>query len=245
VIAKTTTGPLDFETVEKKKGGHKHDSEDSDEFEEAVGKVPVYLGITLHEDPAMKSKLAKIFHNLEDVLHEHRSSVLEANIKALQEIWLSGKKESGGWRKPEDFHVTCLYLGKAEDKMEHKIYQNFENGVAIPVTIHAFVLVPNKIVTGICFPEHPVENRCPHVTLLVNEWQPVMSNNVLEAACTRGASSPFAGVYDELRQGRKLAEDKEILTGQIKLQRDSVTNSCYFVALEAPITFTGVTKTYY
>ena len=132
-------------------------------------------------------------------------------MKALQDTWLNGKVDVNGWRKPDDYHVTSLFLGKDEDKKQHQIFQNFRNGIEVEVTIYAIVLVPNKIVTGICFPDYPVENRCPHVTLMVNEWKPVMSNTVLEAACTKGTSSPFATAYDEIKQ--KGRASKDVLTG--------------------------------
>ena len=80
--------------------------------------------------------------------------------------------------------------------------------------ILALVIVPNKIVTGICFPDHEVSNRCPHVTLMVNGWKPAMSNSLLEESCSRGTKSPFAEVYEELKQNGKLRENqKQIING--------------------------------
>lgn len=235
---------MEFETVAQKKS-HRDDDEDSDDSYGQDDRVPVYLGISLHEDITVNVKLQSIFKQVGVLLEDHKSSVIEANVKALQDVWLHGKNDSAGWRKPDDYHVTCLFMGKDEDKKQSPIYQSFANGVEVPVTIYAFVLVPNKIVTGICFPDYPVENRCPHVTLMVNEWKPVMSNSVLEAACTRGTSSPFAGVYEELRKTGTWSQCKDVLTGQIKINRDGMTNSCYIVRLEEPVTFVGLTKTYY
>ena len=42
------------------------------------------------------------------------------------------------------------------------------------------VYVPGKLLTGICFTDQPVENKVPHVTLMINEWSAKMSNQVLE-----------------------------------------------------------------
>jgi hypothetical protein len=52
--------------------------------------------------------------------------------------------------------------------------------VRVQVEILALVFSPGKIITGICFPKHPVDNRCPHVTLMLNEWNAKMSNALLE-----------------------------------------------------------------
>lgn len=53
----------------------------------------------------------------------------------------------------------------------------------------ALIIVPGKIITAICFPDHQVENRCPHITLLTNEWPAKNSNDVLQETCAnpRGA----------------------------------------------------------
>ena len=100
--------------------------------------------------------------------------------------------------------MTTYFVGKDEDKTTHELYQNHENGIEVPIKLLAFVLVPNKIVTGICFPDYQVSNRCPHVTLMFNEWKPVMSNNLLENACYKGASSPFQKQYSELKEFGRL-----------------------------------------
>lgn len=129
--------------------------------------------------------------------------------------------------------------------MNHDLYNNFVENKEISVTIMAIVIVPNKIITAICFPEHSISNRCPHVTLMINEWKPIMSNVLLEECCIKGTKSPFNDAYEELRHNGKVKEGQEILNGQAKIEKNSVTSSCYFVALSEPITFHGITKIYY
>lgn len=244
VITSQAAGPLEFETKVARRN-QKVDSDSDSEEEEQDDRVPIYIGISLHHDSQLNHKMASIFHQtLDNLLRDFKSSVIEANVTALKDIWSKGGKESGGWRKPDDYHVTCLYLGRDEEKQDHKIYKNFVERVEVDITIYGIVVVPNKIVAGICFPEHPVENRCPHVTLMINEWQPVMSNTILEASCARGASSPFAAAYEELRLHGQVSESHEVLNGQVKLQRESATTSCYFVALQEPVTISGITKVY-
>ncbi len=140
--------------------------------------------------------------------------------------------------------MTTYYVGRDEDKVTHELYVNFEPDILVPVTIHALVIVPNKIITGICFPEHPCANRCPHVTLMTKEWKPIMSNALLEESCTRGTKSPFIAAYEELKLNGRVKEDQEILTGQVKVDRNGPLSSCYFVALQEPVTFEAVTKVY-
>ena len=96
-------------------------------------------------------------------------------------------------------------MGKDEDKTTHELYVNFQDDIEVQVDILALVIVPGKIITGICFPDHPVSNRCPHVTLMIQQdVKPAISNILLEEACTRGTKSPFMGVYEELKETRRV-----------------------------------------
>jgi len=40
--------------------------------------------------------------------------------------------------------------------MDHDLYYNFVENKEVSVTIMAIVIVPNKIITAICFPEHSI-----------------------------------------------------------------------------------------
>jgi hypothetical protein len=40
----------------------------------------------------------------------------------MRDIWINGKKDSNGWRKPEDYHVTTFFVGKDEERTEKQIY---------------------------------------------------------------------------------------------------------------------------
>jgi hypothetical protein len=129
-------------------------------------------------------------------------------------------------------------VGKDEDKLDNDHYRNFQSNLEVPVEILALVVVPGKIVTGVCFPDYDVSNRCPHVTLMVNGWKPAISNALLEESCTRGTKSPFAEIYDELKQNGTIREgQKQIVNGQVKVEKNGPTSSCYMVVLNTPIVF--------
>jgi hypothetical protein len=109
------------------------------------------------------------------------------------------KANIDGWRLPDNFHCTCLYVAKDKDIVEDSpIYRNFQENLEIEVEIFAYVVVPGKLVAGICFPDYETENKVPHVTLMVNEWPAKFSNDVLEA-CFIKDKKPFARVYEELK----------------------------------------------
>jgi len=158
----------------------------------------------------MTIKLREMIPTHLDLLKEnYNSNIIEETIESINQIWLQGKQEVNGWKKVDDFHVTTYYVGRDEDKTSHELYKNFQPDIEIPVEIVALVIVPNKIVTGICFPEHDVANRCPHVTLMVNGWKPTMSNSLLEESCTRGTKSPFTEHYEELKLNGKIKEGQD------------------------------------
>ena len=128
-------------------------------------------------------------------------------------------KSTGGWKKPDDYHVTCLFMGRDDEMTEHPIYQNFEERNQVDVEILAIIVVPGKLITGICFPKYEVDNKCPHMTLLTNEWPAKFSNDVLELCCVKGGK-PFAENYQDLKERGRVKDGNEIKQCQIKLKRD-------------------------
>ena len=108
------------------------------------------------------------------------------------------------------------------------------------------VVVPNKLITGVCFPSHPTENRAPHVTIMRNEWQPMHSNNVMEVACV-DKKSAFNQAYEELKaEGRVKDESITVLKADsLKILPKESTVSAYMIILPKPVQFTAKTKTYF
>lgn len=76
--------------------------------------------------------------------------------------------------------MTVLFLArKDEDKMEDQLFKSFKDEIEHEIQIKAVVLVPGKILIGVCFPDIPTENEFPHVTLMTCGWPQVYSNYVL------------------------------------------------------------------
>jgi hypothetical protein len=66
------------------------------------------------------------------------------------------------------------------------IYANgtFQAGLLIKVSVRALIYVPNKILTALVHIEHDTiktDNEFAHITLMVGEWKPVQSNDILKA----------------------------------------------------------------
>jgi hypothetical protein len=63
--------------------------------------------------------------------------------------------------------------------------------------------VPRKIIAGICFPKVPVGYKCPHMTLLTNEWPAKRANDVVELTCLKDKKA-FVEQYEDLRANGKV-----------------------------------------
>jgi hypothetical protein len=82
------------------------------------------------------------------------------------------------------YHVTALFIGRENSKVEGKIFNSYRPGQKINIPMRALLFVPGKIMTAVCFPDTLIENKMPHMTLLLNKWQAKNSNDALEATCS-------------------------------------------------------------
>ncbi len=128
--------------------------------------------------------------------------------------------------------------------MEKQLFKDFVEGERYKVEILAIIVVPQKLVAAICFPDHQTDNKCPHVTLMINEWPAKMSNRVIEACCTYN-KAPFAQQYEELRVNGRVLDGDELQYANVKIDKNGPSSPCYFIALQNPVVFEGITQTYY
>ncbi len=54
--------------------------------------------------------------------------------------------------------------------------------------------------TGVCFPDTLIENKMPHMTMLLGKWAAKNSNDALEATCSK-EEHPFYPLYEKARLG--------------------------------------------
>ena len=83
-----------------------------------------------------------------------------------------------------DPHVTTLFIGNDKQKRLTESFKTFRPGHKGEVNIVGYVIVPNKIITAICYPDQSVikiENKFPHMTLMTGKWKPKNSNDLFEA----------------------------------------------------------------
>jgi hypothetical protein len=114
------------------------------------------------------------------------------NREILNDLNLIKSMSSKNWREPDSWHTTCLYVGQNTSALYDPIYVNFVEGVQIDLDVNTMIYIPNKIISAPVFPNYKlIQNKFPHITLLMGKYQAVDSNYVMEAA--------FGGADEQLR----------------------------------------------
>ena len=88
----------------------------------------------------------------------------------------------------------------------------------VNIRILAFVIIPGKLVTGVCFPQYPVSDRCPHITMLEQGWRGAEMSRKVMYALTK--TSPFQELYNELKVYGKNRGDEMIIKGELQITPD-------------------------
>lgn len=114
---------------------------------------------------------------------------------------------------------------------ESDIAASFKDGRQVDVSCPAIIFVPGKVVVALALTsDQDIEEQCPHVTLLTNDMKD--RNQIMrlvQLACTR--SGCFTSLYNNLKTGGKLKENKRFVSGGVVLDRSKAPVTCHFIAL--------------
>ena len=73
-----------------------------------------------------------------------------------------------------------MFIDKDPDITEKSdIYKKFEEGKDVLVVIVAVLVIKDRILTGICFPEIEIDNEYPHMTMMYRQCESQDSNEAL------------------------------------------------------------------
>ncbi|KAL4471704.1 hypothetical protein ABPG74_008597 [Tetrahymena malaccensis] len=178
---------------------------------------PIYLGIFANDESLVQQTQKRyVKDNLLSFFNKYGDDIIKSNHDDLL---------NKVFKHPASHHITTYFVKQAEGIY----YENFEEGLSIPIEVLAMAYVPNKIICGVCLPDPnmiDIENKIPHMTLYVDEWAPRFSNNVLQALFT-DKDAPLA---KELQNGSLLDINKEII-GKYKLpvQEQNGLHDVYFI----------------
>lgn len=82
------------------------------------------------------------------------------------------------WRHPSSFHVTTIYNPSLYPG--HPAINAFNEGKEVLIKVKGMVYLPNKLLSLFVNVDTPIQNKIPHLTVLLNEYQAKHSNDVLE-----------------------------------------------------------------
>jgi hypothetical protein len=156
----------------------------------------MYLGL-LVVDPIEKIHDI-ITKGLEGILSTYPEEDAEGIIKSI-----SSGMDNPKWRytKPDKkWHITTLFKKGKTFSTSHPAYTSFETGKNVTVNIRGMIYIPEKIITCICFPDTPVENKFPHMTTLLGEYSAKHSNDVLTSLFDEGCvyECEYEGLFKDL-----------------------------------------------
>jgi len=194
-------------------------------------KLPLYIGIFAEdtEHPRVREYILK---GLEQLTDSYK------NDKNISEVYEELQKAYSSFKLIKDLHITTLYIGGNKALRNSEYFKDFRLGYEQDIEIVAFVVVPGKIMTGICYPDQSVikvQNEFPHVTLTIGSWPPQLSNDLLKALC--GKDGPLEKEYNK----------KEFLTSKAFTSKESLkvgkeTVTAYVVKTPAHLVLKGKTK---
>ena len=199
----------------------------------------MYLGLKAEHDRDFENKLHELMVGgmlqLWKAFPDHK--VLQKMIGTVEKLFEINdvRVVEDGYKIRPTYHVTSMFIGGGKPKTESKIYQNFEVGKIVNVPVRALLFVPGKILTGVCFPDADVENRFPHMTLLLGKWPAKNSNMALEFTCS-DSKQPFQSLYNYALSENKGGRDHASFLEDCLFEKKEKA-SAYFIVLEKPIVF--------
>ncbi|KAM3132162.1 hypothetical protein pb186bvf_015757 [Paramecium bursaria] len=101
------------------------------------------------------------------------------------------------YHQPSSLHITTYFVQNEQSEY----YKNFTKDVLQDIKIHAIAILPNKVIACVIHREEikvPIENRYPHMTTLLNQWEAVDSNLLMANLFDQG--KPLNNIYDSLFQ---------------------------------------------
>jgi hypothetical protein len=150
-------------------------------------KIPVYLSIkadTLESRPSIYNTIKE---HLQEIIIKYGD-----DYEILKDIEDISSNPRVIFSEPDSWHITCFYVGNNASALQDPIYLEFKEGIKVDIDISTIIYIPQKIISAPVFPNYsPIQNKFPHVTMLLGSYSAVDSNYVLEAV--------FGGKYTELQ----------------------------------------------
>ena len=110
----------------------------------------------------------RLMVNVKDAMKQTLSTNIRGkNYESLGLALYDGKQGDYGWSAPPDYHVTTLFVGGKQQMHREKQFAEFQEGKECEVEMCGILLVDEKLITAIVRTGEPVENKHPHITILL------------------------------------------------------------------------------
>jgi hypothetical protein len=150
------------------------DSKDNNSELFKLPKLPIYLGLFIESDSIdfVKDYVLMGLQKLTEVYKDDQE--IKATFQTISD------RTSEKLKFVKDMHITSLFVGGNKKKAESEYFTTFKPNYEFSIDIVGFLVVPGKIMVGICYPDQSVikiENDFPHMTLMTGEWAAKFSND--------------------------------------------------------------------
>lgn len=155
--------------------------------------IPEYLSLTApsnYAEPYVNQYIEESMIILGNIFND------ELIHKDFIDLFYKERTPNSTFHNPDSWHVTCLYIGKNLSKVNTTIYKNFVEGIKYSIESYTIVYIPGQLILTPVRVEdfNLIENKYPHVTLMVGSLRAVDSNYVLRY------------IFEETVSGRDLYE---------------------------------------
>ena len=221
-----------MEAKEFQKKGNKKQKEQRSKKEDKNAFPYSFLGVNIEEPQ-------KLYNIVLDVLSKpsnETSSFNSDEVITLIKTKLSNENNESNsiWKFTKTLHITTFFHYKNYDR-QSPILLGFEADREATVKVIGVAIVPNNIITLIVLTNELVENKFPHVTFMIGNYKPVMSNNVMCALFDQGG--PYEKEYQKIKEGEKCP-----VKGNVNVKILDKDEDVYLELFENPIEVKGKLK---
>ncbi|CAG9319447.1 unnamed protein product [Blepharisma stoltei] len=152
-------------------------------------KIPVYLGLDLEE--YFGTSLIPLITSALDAFASSfpEEQAIQSDLKELVtsgvRVYSPAGRVSDKWKFTNSLHLTSFFIGGNKEKLKSSFYREFRENAECVLRLTHIVYVPQRLICASAVSTDGyfrIENKMPHVTLLLGKWPAKLSNEVLMSA---------------------------------------------------------------
>lgn len=144
-----------------------------------VNKNPVYIGICA-EQAVRNAAIDILLGTLEKLKEFYHEKCILRDITEISALKAQGASK---WKPPNSYHITAMFIGGSQEKYKSAEYNSFVPDLDTNIVITHIVYSPGSIACAkaeVLSPQVSIENKFPHITLLLGNRPAKHSNVILQ-----------------------------------------------------------------